>query len=84
MDIIIIALVCSQLGVPDHANCLVATATHTDQVEMTANSIEGCQFNGMAALADIVSRGIWHVDMRTEYVKVMCVLPSQLENHKAG
>ena len=84
MDIIIIALVCSQLGVPDHANCMIDTATRTERIEPPARNNAECEFNGMAMLADKVGRGFIKIDMRTEYIKVMCVQPSHIENHGTG
>lgn len=79
MTLIIIALVCSQLGVPDHRNCMVDTAARYQKLEVVANSDQNCEFNGMTYAAARM-----RVDARFEYVKVMCVRPSVEVNRMPG
>jgi len=79
MDLVVIALVCSQLAVPDHADCMVDTSLHHQRLEVAANSETMCEFNGMVAAASL-----WQIDPKFEYVKVMCVLPSFEINRMPG
>ncbi len=72
---IIIALVCSRLAVPDPANCVIDNSLRHERLELVAINDVMCEFNGMAAAADHM-----HIDADSEYLKVLCVRP--LQEHK--
>ncbi len=67
---IIIALVCSRLAVPDPANCVIDNSLRHERLELVATNDVMCEFNGMVAAADHM-----HVDPASEYLKVLCVRP---------
>ena len=69
---IIIALVCSRLAVPDPANCIIDNSLRHERLELVAKSDVMCEFNGMAAAADHM-----HIDSQSEYLKVLCVRPME-------
>ena len=71
---IIIALVCSRLAVPNPADCVIDNSLRHERLELIATNDVMCEFNGMAAAADHM-----HIDGATEYLKVLCVRP--LEGH---
>ncbi len=66
---IIIALVCSRLAVPDPANCVIDNSLRHEQLGVATSDVM-CEFNGMAAAADHM-----HVNPDSEYLKVLCVRP---------
>ena len=79
MEIIIIALVCSQLATPNHADCVLATSVRHQRLELAATNLPMCGLNGQIAAAAIM-----HVDYMSEYVKIDCVLPSGEINRMPG
>jgi len=79
MDLIAIALVCSQLAVPDHRNCMVDNSIRHMKLEIIATNEEMCEFNGMVAAAETM-----RVNPQFEYVKVLCVRPSLEINRMPG
>lgn len=79
MALVIVALVCSQLATPDHANCTIDSSVRHQKLEMTADNDFACEFNGMTYAANLM-----HVDARSEYVKILCVRPSVEINRMPG
>ena len=77
--LVIIALVCSQLSIPDPVNCTVDSSLRHQRLELAANNDVMCEFNGMVAAAEIM-----HIDGRSEYLKVLCVRPSIEINRMPG
>ncbi len=69
---IIIALVCSRLAVPDPANCVIDNSLRHERLELAATNDYMCELNGMIAAADHM-----HIDQASEYLKVLCVRPLQ-------
>ncbi len=72
---IIIALVCSRLAVPDPANCVIDNSLRHERLELAATNDVMCELNGMIAAADHM-----HIDAASEYLKVLCV--RQLQENK--
>jgi hypothetical protein len=70
-SLVVIMLVCSQLAVPDTANCVIDTSLRHERLELPAKNDAMCGLNGMIAAAERM-----HLDMKSEYLKVMCVRPS--------
>lgn len=71
MELVVIALVCSQLATPIRADCVVDSSIRHQKLAETATSDMMCEMNGMFYAAQRM-----HVDAQSEYVKVMCVRPS--------
>ena len=80
MQLVIIALVCSQLATPDPHNCVVDSSIRHQRLDLAASNDVMCEFNGMAYAANVM-----HVDTsKFEYVKVLCVRPSVEVNGMPG
>jgi hypothetical protein len=76
---IIIALVCSRLAVPDPANCVIDNSLRHERLELAATNDVMCGLNGQVSAAEIL-----HVDPQSEYLKIMCVRPSVDSNRIPG
>lgn len=79
MDLVVIALVCSLMATPNHADCLVDNSLRHMRLDLMATNDTMCQLNGQIAAAAAL-----HVDPAFEYVKVMCVHPSIEVGHMPG